>query len=430
MTLMLSRKDAAFLIQPDIDRFCLLKRYILAGACFLAASLTGGLACSGQGEPHEPLSALEQKIRFGDDLSGAILSLEAILAREPRNSQAHYLLGLIFERSGFTDLANREYETADELDSGSALRVFGRKWDMSGQDAAMQFLRFMERRYGDDPAVPLMHAEAAARLGDARLAERCYRAAMKKYAGLAGVASSYGSFCLSRHRFDEAISLADYDLSLKKNHPAAALVKGEALIAQGKYLPALPLIRKVYDSSFNDLEKKKASELLLRLYMAQGMNKAALEPALFVLALEPDAAIDRQEKGLAGIAACLVRESRSGSLTFAVQLLRRQLKSRELELNLDLRLARLLEKNSNYALALCFFEEGAKLKASDPALEFQIARLRQINSDYEGSLRLLKSAEGSAPENRLIAASYKRLVLRMSNRRRDLAWKLKDLSKI
>lgn len=84
----------------------------------------------------------------GGDVNDAVQSLQSVVANAPKNSQAHYVLGVALNRQGYVERAETEWRTAltlnpDDLDAERALADAAlAKGDMQAlQDAANQIIR-------------------------------------------------------------------------------------------------------------------------------------------------------------------------------------------------------------------------------------------------------------------------------------------------
>jgi tetratricopeptide (TPR) repeat protein len=402
--------------------------FIAGVALLLPSTCANGAdgSVTADSEPAE-LNKIEQLARYSENPRQALPSLEAILAKEARNSRAHFLLGLVLERSGFADLASQEYDRALELDPNSALKIFVSKWENSGPLSAAAYQKYVRDRYPHDPSLLLMQAYQDSKRGSEAGAERCYLEAMSRHAGVLGVATAFSAFRLSQRRFEEALRLADCDLNLKKDFLPAALVKGEALLQERKYLAALPIIQKAYDAERdgNGSESRKAAELLCRLYQCQGLYKAALEPALVGLALSPQA----QVPAAAASTARSLKYCPDSFVSETVQSLLNRYNDPELSNRFLLRLAQVAGRNDRTCLCQQFWSQAAKIKPA--ALPyFSLACIKERQGAYAEAEKLLQAACHYAPQEKPVSTAYRRLSLRLNNRHRDLAWKLKDLLKL
>jgi len=359
----------------------------------------------------------------------SVSSLQALLNKEPNNSEAHFLLGTLLERNGWLDLADKEFERASQLDpSGpaSAVNIFIRKWNNSGRLAAQEFQNHFETIHPHDPSVLLMKAVSSAKLNDFKNAELLFREAVHKFGAVPGVSCCFAEFLLQQHRYDEAIAFANRDLDLKANHTLAGLIKAEALIAKDQYVKALPLLQSIYETSKAREHRMLSARLLCRIYLLKGMVHSALEMAFVELGLieeSPDLPFAEAKHRVV----TLLKDNPASVVASDISSARIQIEEFGASADSDfvLRTAQILEHAGYREMSESLYQELINLKAADGWTYFSLARLKELDGDYKSALALYAKSLSLLPAEPSIISRQERLRSRLKNARRDFAWKLK-----
>lgn len=228
---------------------------------------------------------IRKDLKRTNDLQGALKKLEALIQREPDNAEAHMLCGTVLQYLGYEKLADEQYAIVDKLDPSrpnSALAQFKTKLALQGPSAAFEYLRYVEGRFPRDPSVLLMQGMLERMNGNAVEAEYFYKTALELHPNTPGIATALASLRIMQKRYKEASDLAEHDLKLKKDHPAALLAKGQSLLAMGSVKQSIPYLQKVLASG--TLDRKEPADLMARAYVQNGQYAEAMYPTLVAMA--------------------------------------------------------------------------------------------------------------------------------------------------
>ena len=212
-----------------------------------------------------------------------IKRLEKMVLQDPSMPVSRYLLGRLFERQGFENLAIEQYEAALEANREFYPAVFSlfslglRLRDPEILEPNLKQCLLMSRNDGQRLLRIGMTLERYGRLKDAeRIYETAYRAPQRAL----GVGASLAELRIVQGRFAEALEAVQYDLRRSDTDARANVVKGKILLAMGKSNQAAQSYLKAYRTSAcqDDAAYLAARELLRENYCDQ-----ALAPALTAL---------------------------------------------------------------------------------------------------------------------------------------------------
>lgn len=210
-------------------------------------------------EPRVGLAAARLRAR---DAEGARVLLEEVLAEEPADEHAHYLLGTAYRDLGRADDARRELalgagaapafvpdaltaqlagvrlDTATRVDRALAMIHAGR---------AEEGLRVLEQLYGESPSdVDSINNLAVARLeaGQAERALSDLQRALTLREDAFQTWLNLGACQIELRRFDDALRSADRAASLAPDLGAPQLLRGKILAFTGRTGEALPALER------------------------------------------------------------------------------------------------------------------------------------------------------------------------------------------
>lgn len=372
----------------------------------------------------QELVLLEQRIRQSNDYQAVLASLQKLIEKDPHNAQAFFLAGMVLEKSGYSDLAAEYFAEADKLDpsrQGSALQVFRLKLDSGDMPAARSFLGYVSRHYPNDPSVLLMNAYLARLQGNKLLAELYQREALAAQPNVAGIASSLAVLRLSQGRFLEALGLAEHDLKLKKDHPAATIIKAQALLCLSRYREALPLLDRIYRQT--DFEKRLAAHMLCQAYLAAGLYEQALEPALVEMALSKD----RSRAVVPKMTVAMLVQKLPAPLVANVRdKVLKMLSQTEFEWRLHFSFADVLDHVGRHEDAMREYAKGLEIAPMVGRAWYRLGRDMEKESHYDNALVMYQRALQLDTGDPWIKAANLRLSQRVVGRPNDLAWRFKD----
>ena len=389
-------------------------------------------AADAQMHPHNDRKAMNEVARIQGELNltkdtnKALDKLQDLLKREPNNVEAHMMCGKVLQLMGYESLADEQYRLVDKLDPSqptSTLAAFQNKLASGGPLAAYEYLQYVQRRFPKDPSVLLMQGMMERMHGQDTKAEFYYREALDKNPNTQGLATAMSALRLSQKRYQDAIKYAERDIKLKKDHPAANLAKGEALIGMGQYAEAVPFLRIAFEGV---ADKRSVSDVLSRALISDGQYGAAIEPTLVCLSLtkmKEKKTVDQLKSRLAFI---LARVD-SSELMNSLEIARRKMTYQETMANLYFASGDVLDKAGYDLEAAECFEKGLKLYPYSGRPFMRLGILQERRGDYQAALKNYERAYQLSPDDREVAARCVRLIKRIPIQKDDLAWMIKDL---
>lgn len=377
------------------------------------------------GKPDE-VAMIQAQLNSDKNVRGAMDKLQSLLSKDPNNIEAHMMLGKIFQLLGFESMADDEFHKVDQLDPTkptSVLNLFQNKLAAEGGMAAYEYLRYVERRFPNDPSVLLMEGMLARMRGELAKSEFFYKLALEKSPSTPGIYTAIAAVRLKQQRFKDALELAEKDLSLKKDHPAANLAKAQSLMALGDFERAIPPLRVAY---IGVQDKRAVADLLSRALISNGEYSEAIEPTLVCMSLTPLNERDTIEQLKARIGIVL-RHVKGSELLNSLQIASRYVLNSESLAALYFACGDVLVKARQYAAAEKCFEDGIPMAPYHGRPYLRLGILQEQKGDYSAALSSYSKAYQYNPDDREIAARLARLIKRAPIQDRDIAWYLKDL---
>lgn len=382
---------------------------------------------SAQNSGKDTLSEIRAELNRSKDFNAALERLQALLAKEPGNAEAHMLCGKVLQRMGYEGLADEEYKSADKLDPTqpeSVLALFHSKLETEGLKAANEYLHYVELRFPYDPSVLIMKGLLARMHGQDEKAEFLYKLAMERNPGAPGIATAFASLRISQKRYDEAIELAEKDLKLHKDHPVASLAVGQALFLKGQSALAIPYLQTALKTG---LEKRETADLLARAFINNGEPGEALEPTLISLAWTPNKErkdIDRLKKRL-----YFIMQNRNASeIINSLQVVSRDLHALDMIASVYFASGDVLDFTGHPEEAQEAFGLGVRYLPAGRAF-MRLGILAERKRDYATALNYYAKAHEIDPEDRETAARLARLLNRSKVQSSDVAWEIRDALK-
>lgn len=353
-------------------------------------------------------------------------ALAAILQKRPEDLMARYLLGRCYLSDGLVDTAQEQFRRCDDARTNApeaTLRLFHRHFFRNDLQEAYALLPFVSRRFPEDPSVRLVRAiceEENCSSGGTKAITQRYDALLASPAPPLGAATRLAMQRLKQHEFAEAIKLADADLLKSAQYIPAIVVKATALVHQKRAASSLKLlqtalIRAPFDSSLVQAALQAAD--------AVGSRQDALRYALRNLALASTPGEAASAKELAGN---IILKSSPRQTNQAVKEVSLAADKGAFALAFHLDLADLFStlrrpEQSMEQLQICL-----RIDPAQEAAIFRLARLTErYQHNYEEALRLYELVSRSKPLLFSNNMSIARLRARLSNKHRDIAWRVK-----
>jgi tetratricopeptide (TPR) repeat protein len=371
------------------------------------------------------LAAIEKKIDDPEHKPAEVLQeLQVYLGKHPNYAKAHFDAGVVLDRMGYRSLAEQEFTTADKLDPtkpASALNLFRIKIQNDQLADAKSFLQYVAQRFPEDGSVYLMRGLLLMQSGRFEDAQAVFEVALKQNKSITGLPSALGVIRIKQMRFDEAVALTDKDLADNPNHPSALLVKGEALVRMGKYSEAIPVLEKAFATS--PYEKKAAAALLATACANRGKYVQALTPALWNLGL----ASTRNDMGNSkNLVSFLLSQVSQRDAQLAINKVDEQMKDTVVRPRLHFALGDIYDKTDHNDLALVEYERGLQIDPQFGRANYRMGRDKFITGKYVPAISYCRTAADKLPYDPEVQAYWQRLSERMSAKKQDIAWSIKD----
>jgi tetratricopeptide (TPR) repeat protein len=395
----------------------------IALICAAISTNSGGSAAPGENE-NIFLNKIEQEYNSKTLSKASLVELIFIVNKYPKNGRAHIILGNCCDSMGLPEQAMEQYKLAFKYSPnnvGSLIELVKAQVRAGQLSAASSLLKQAMQRFPADPQILFW-------TGNALFKEHRYDEAKQLYAEalnnskshIVGINSALGHLSLLQEQYANALALAMADISYEPNHPQANEVAGLALLKMGKFEHAISHLAIAYKNcpSNYDLALSYARALIWC-----GKYNSALMPGLSALASAPNF-IDRYAatKTLEAIAPYL-------SKVTILEVIDEVNNSRTINKNIfvHLELAKICLKKNLSALAYNESLTAVKIDPWSAQAKFRLALITEsYKQDYKSALNLLREAKVLDPYNYEIKQYLMHLEDRLTIKKTDWAWSLKD----
>lgn len=234
-------------------------------------------------EVEKVLALVERHISTFTVTQADFESLQKILAKDPNNYFAHFLLARCFQRCGLEDMAVEQIQLAEKLavNPEDLLRRLKHHIEAGEFAEAFSMKQFVFDKAPTDPSLLLLHGLFYLEHGAVPGAEAVFQKLLIRPDCPLGAATALGTIRMDQHKFREASALADKDLKLNPSYMSALLLKSQSMLAFGDARGVISLLQKpLEEHPFN----RRLNLLLYQAYKHEGMNEEALARALTVMA--------------------------------------------------------------------------------------------------------------------------------------------------
>jgi len=234
----------------------------------LAVTVLAGAAMAGCGKKTEGAPALiadARNYQEKGDNNAAIIQLKNALQSNPDNSEARYLLGTIYNKTGDFQSAEKELRKASSLGMSPAKVMPDLGQTLLNMGQFQQVLDETEKLAGEKNSAEIstMRGGAFLALGKVDEAKDLFELALKDKPGFPGALIGMARYSLSRRDVETAADFAEQAVTRNPESVDAWLFKGDLLRIQGKSDPAL--------AAYDQVVKLKPNSFVAYL------NKASLE---------------------------------------------------------------------------------------------------------------------------------------------------------
>jgi tetratricopeptide (TPR) repeat protein len=395
------------------------------------AGLSAAIACQAAGQTlaaTDELKQIEERLEIDknqpvtDDM---IEQVQAVLANDPQNRDAHMILAQCYDRLGLPDQADQEFTLAVKYspDDPHALVELVKAEIKSGHpQVAMKMLEAAGKRFPNDAEVMFWYANYLATTNKTKEATALYKIALEHNAKILGLASALGQLRLEDRRFGDAVQLANQDLALDKNFVLAYRVKGFALAFMSRWSEAQEPLRIAYkEQPF----KGGVAYMYAKACAWSGDYQDALEPALVALAVSSNLETNNYEQKVA-----LARILRNVPRDKAIAKI--GIVSNNLDLSMPnpafhFALGDVLDRADMHDTAIEQYHKGLQMAPNFARAIFRLGKDMELyKQQYKEALFCYTRAHELAPQDAEIDAYYQRLRQRLEMRNEDVAWRLKD----
>ncbi|MBX9569913.1 MAG: hypothetical protein K2X77_13530 [Candidatus Obscuribacterales bacterium] len=414
MLLVLARKEAAVQL-----RAAFVIVLILSGMVVPSSFSAGTKSLYSKNEVAE----IRRDLNKTNDSQTALNRLQDLLVREPDNAEAHMLCGTVLQYLGYEKLADEQYAIVDKLDPSrpnSALAQFKTKLALQGPTAAYEYLRYVEARFPRDPSVLLMQGMLERANGNQMEAEYFYKTALDLNPSTPGIATALAALRIFQKRYKEAVELADRDLKLKKDHPAATLAKGQALLSMGQAAQSIPYLQKVFKSG--SLDRKEPSDLIARAYVQNGQYAEAMYPTLIAMAWSSMKDTELSDKYKMRLL-YLLKAASCSDLYNSLQIALEDTRDLDRKAWLCYAVGDVLDRGGCLQEAESVFTQALRLRPVGRGF-MRLAKVKEKRGDAKGSFLFYEQAAMVDKQDLEISASNARN--KKADHRGDLAWQLKN----
>ena len=333
----------------------------------------------------------------GGDISDAAQTLETVVANSPDNIPAHYALGVVFEKQGNPDRAEKQWREALRLnpDFLDAERAIANAAMLDGdmislEDAASQMVRLQ-------PGSPEGYGlRALSNINRARyaVAEQDVQRAIETAPNSAFGYVQMGNLRLAQKQFSDAAKAYQEALDRSANSTDALRGLANAFVAEKQPDKAIAIVNA-------QIEKVPANTnfygLLgaLLFHMRKDFNGAE---AALAKSVELDS---RNTQSL--IQLCQVRAAK-GDIDQAIATGEQSLKNDPSQSNLDILMGKLYETKSEWKRAQDSYQKALAINSRNPVASNDLARmLVQTGGDSDVALTLAQTALKEMPESPVAA---------------------------
>ncbi len=212
--------------------------------------------------------------------------LGSYIEKEPKNYQAHFLLGMCYDRLGLVDEATREFDLATKYshsDSGPITELIKEQMALGNDRTVEKLLKIAQTNFPDDPSVAFWSAQYLfLRKHDLYDSEKLYRIAAHSGKVIPGAHLGLARVALEKGRNWDAILEASQEMKVQPNTPLAALTAGMAFAKLGSFKAALLPLQMTYPT-FKTLPE--VATLYAQTAYWCGRYPEAIEPAIVQMAL-------------------------------------------------------------------------------------------------------------------------------------------------
>lgn len=410
---------------------------ILVASLVVSAASTACFALSAAESSGQTLTLeqIETEAKFTRDFDKAMDRLQALIKREPKNARAYMIAGQMLEARGYGGLAEQMYRQADKCDPTgpqSNLQTFYLKLREEGATAAAQYLGYLAERFPDDAGVLLMQGMIARlhkNYADARL---YYERASQVEPRTRGVYTGLASLEMINRDYPKALKLLNTELKYHPDDPAAKVAMGQVLLLTGRPAEAIPFLKEAnaFGTSSPLIERRLVADLLMTACSSTGKNTDdALEYGMLVLASTPTDNAQAVRAIKRKLSPLLRRVPQEKVLNIEAVVENQCGPNREYLATLRFGLADILDRANMDLAAQQMFRKGLELMPAAARGNFRLGAQLVKHRDYANGYLYTQQAFMEDRGDKAIVNSYVRMNSRLNNRKRDIAWRLKDFFK-
>ncbi len=374
------------------------------------------------------LGQIEKEVQAESIAAPTYKQIQELVERYPDDDHIRVLLGDCLDSLGLPSQAMEQYEAAVQLgpnDPKSVAALIKAKFRRGYPDEAEKLLETARKRFPESPDLDFWTANFLFSKKNYDEAEKLYLKAIHAGTPIPGLPTALANMRLMSRQYKIAIALADQDLEIDPKLFAALEIKGLALVKLGKYDEACPLLKQSFDAHRTNQELQIA---YVRCLLWKGDYVQALRPALVHLSATASEYTDpfMAKKLVSSIIGHLNEKQIKEGIAEVSKYPMFNMRS-----SFHFALGDLLDRRNFHALAIEQYREGLSLSPQFGRGWYRLGLDQEtVLRDYDGALVSYKKAVQYCPRDTEVANHFTRLQSRITNRKEDLAWLMKDKLKL
>jgi tetratricopeptide (TPR) repeat protein len=374
------------------------------------------------------LGQIEKEVQAESISDRSYEEIQTLVDRYPNDDHIRLLLGDCLDSLGLPSQAMEQYETAVQLgpnDPKAVATLIKAKYKRGYLDEAEKLLDSARKRFPESSDLDFWSANFLFSKKNYDEAEKMYLKALQFGKPVPGLPTALANMKLMRKQYQTAVALADQDLEIDPKLFAALEIKGLALVKLGKFDQACPLLKQAFEAHRSNQELQVA---YIQCLLWKSDYAEALRPALVHLSATASEYSDPviAKKLVSSIIGHLTEQQINEAIAEVSKYPMYNMRS-----GYHFALGDLLDRRNYHALAVEQYREGLSLSPEFGRGWYRLGLDQEtVLRDYDGALVSYKKAVQYCPRDSEVTNHFTRLQSRITTRKQDLAWLLKDKLKL
>jgi tetratricopeptide (TPR) repeat protein len=355
--------------------------------------------------------------------------LGAILQQEPENARVHLVAGMAFESMGLAEQAIEQYNLAVKLspdDPKPMVDLLKSRIRFGEGESATHLIELAHNKFPNDPDVNFIVGWDALKQGKLAIAYRALGKAMAAKPDIPWLNVTYGELMLQERNYEEAWKYAAKELARDPAHPPAKaqMVAGLSLAHMKRREDAIKYLGPACIATPKDT---RLSSQLARLSVWCGRYTDAIDPCLLYFAVSAKPFVEDSEMR-ALLLDCFRHSSKEEALK-RIDDINKNFTPAWTNAAYHNLVGELEAQMGWHDVAIESFKTAVKLDPGLGIAQFNLGKdYEQYEHDYENALACYRKAEQlRLPEKTPVVDYATRLEERLTVRKGDLSWHLRDL---